>query len=185
MSKGLSRRLPRAHDENVLLLAARCEGVRIMATGSTETPSSGKGSRPAPGAPRLTRASAVWVATGAALLLLILLIVFMLQNSTKVEVHFLGLTGTIPLGLALLIAAVGGGVVVAIAGVARVDPTSHERPPDQARHHSRLTTFLRLDQVAVVTVRVAGNVFAGRAWHRREVAPTRRADGFSGALGLP
>jgi uncharacterized integral membrane protein len=60
------------------------------------------------------------VATGTALLLLILLIVFMLQNSTKVEVHFLGLTGTIPLGMALLIAAVGGGVLVGIAGVARV-----------------------------------------------------------------
>lgn len=88
--------------------------------GSTESPSLGDGSPPAPGAPRLTRASAVWVATGAALLLLILLIVFMLQNSTKVEVRFLGLTGTIPLGMALLIAAVGGGVVVAIAGVARV-----------------------------------------------------------------
>ncbi len=91
-----------------------------MATRSTETPSSGDRSRSAPGAPRLTRASAVWVATGAALLLLILLIVFMLQNSTKVHVHFLGVTGTIPLGLALLIAAVGGGVVVAIAGIARV-----------------------------------------------------------------
>jgi uncharacterized integral membrane protein len=64
--------------------------------------------------------SAVWVATAAALLLLILLIIFVLQNSTKVEVHFLGLNGTIPLGMALLIAAVGGGVVVAIAGVARV-----------------------------------------------------------------
>ena len=91
-----------------------------MATGSTETPSSGDRSQPAPGAPRLTRASAIWVATGAALLLLVLLIVFMLQNSTKVEVRFLSLTGTIPLGMALLIAAVGGGVLVAIAGIARV-----------------------------------------------------------------
>jgi uncharacterized integral membrane protein len=88
--------------------------------GSTETPSLGDGSPPAPSAPRFTRASAVWVATGAALLLLILLIVFMLENSTKVEVEFLGWTGTITLGIALLIAAVGGGVVVAIAGVARV-----------------------------------------------------------------
>jgi uncharacterized integral membrane protein len=60
------------------------------------------------------------VATGVALLLLILLIIFILQNSTKVEVHFLGMSGTIPLGMALLIAAVGGGVVVAITGVARV-----------------------------------------------------------------
>jgi len=51
---------------------------------------------------------------------LVALIVFMLQNSTKVEVHFLGMSGTIPLGMALLIAAVGGGVLVAIAGVARV-----------------------------------------------------------------
>ena len=80
----------------------------------------GGGSPPASGAPRFTRASAVWVATGAALLLLILLIVFVLQNSTKVEVHFFGLTGTIPLGMALLISAVGGGVLVAIAGIARV-----------------------------------------------------------------
>lgn len=70
--------------------------------------------------PRITRVSAVWVATAAALVLLILLIVFVLQNSTKVEVHFLGLSGTIPLGMAMLIAAVGGGVVVAIAGGARV-----------------------------------------------------------------
>ena len=30
------------------------------------------------------------------------------------------MSGTIPLGMALLIAAVGGGVLVAIAGVARV-----------------------------------------------------------------
>jgi uncharacterized integral membrane protein len=60
------------------------------------------------------------MATGVALVLLILLIVFILQNSRKVEVHFLGLSGTIPLGMALLIASVGGGVVVAISGVARV-----------------------------------------------------------------
>lgn len=86
---------------------------RQSQSGSAGAPSSG---RP----PRMTRASAVWVAVAAALLLLILLIVFMLQNSTKVEVHFLGVTGTIPLGMALLIAAVGGGVVVGIAGVARV-----------------------------------------------------------------
>lgn len=88
--------------------------------GSPKTPSMGEGSRPVPVTPRFTRASAVWAATGVALLLLILLIAFMLQNSTNVEVHFLGMSGTIPLGMAMLIAAVGGGVVVAIAGIARV-----------------------------------------------------------------
>jgi uncharacterized integral membrane protein len=68
----------------------------------------------------MTRASAVWVAVVPALLLLILLIVFMLQDPTKVDVHFLGFVGTLPLRIALLIAAVAGGVVVGIAGMARV-----------------------------------------------------------------
>ena len=72
------------------------------------------------GAPRLTRAGAAWAATAAALLLLVMLIVFILQNSTHVDVQYLGFSGTLPLGMALLIAAVGGGVLVAIAGVARV-----------------------------------------------------------------
>lgn len=87
---------------------------------SSDAPDSGAGSPDARGASRFTRASAAWVAVGAALLLLILLIVFMLQNSTRVDVHFLGADGTIPLGLALLIAAVAGGVVVAIAGAVRI-----------------------------------------------------------------
>ena len=81
--------------------------------GSAETSGSGR-------SPRMTRASAVWVAVAAALLLLVLLIVFIQQNPTKVEVQFLGMEGTLSLGMALLIAAVAGGVVVAIAGVARV-----------------------------------------------------------------
>jgi len=86
----------------------------------TEAPSPEETSSPASGGGRLTRASAAWVAVGIGLVLLILLIVFMLQNSTKVEVDFLAWTGTIPLGMSLLIAAVSGGVVVAIAGAARV-----------------------------------------------------------------
>jgi uncharacterized integral membrane protein len=87
---------------------------------STPATGAGAGSPQARGGPRFTRASAAWVAVGAALLLLILLIVFMLQNPTTVEIRFLGAVGTIPLGLALLIAAVGGGVVVTIAGIARI-----------------------------------------------------------------
>ncbi|HEV7148111.1 MAG TPA: lipopolysaccharide assembly protein LapA domain-containing protein [Pedococcus sp.] len=100
-----------------------------MATDPPTSSSAEQSTAPAPpgadspsahGAPALTRAGAAWVATAAALLLLVLLIVFMLQNSTRVAVHFLSLSSSIPLGMALLIAAVGGGVVVAVAGVARV-----------------------------------------------------------------
>lgn len=100
----------------------------------TTRPTSPEPPVPSPdGAPRLTRASAAWVATAAALLLLILLIVFILQNTTRVEVHYLGMTGSLPLGMGLLIAAVGGGVLVAIAAVARVTQLRvHAR---RARHH--------------------------------------------------
>ena len=62
----------------------------------------------------------VWVAVATALVVLILLIVFILQNQVYVQVKFFGLEGSVPLGVALFIAAVGGGVLVAIAGAARI-----------------------------------------------------------------
>jgi uncharacterized integral membrane protein len=85
-----------------------------------EPPATAPKSRQARDATRLTRVSAAWLATAAALVLLVLLIVFILQNSIQVKVRFLGFAGSIPLGMALLIAAVGGGVLVAIAGTTRI-----------------------------------------------------------------
>ncbi len=69
---------------------------------------------------RVTRASAAWVATAVALILLVLLIVFILQNQTKVELKSLGMSGELPVGMAMLIAAVVGGVLVGLSGGARV-----------------------------------------------------------------
>ncbi|GAB3256599.1 lipopolysaccharide assembly protein LapA domain-containing protein [Arthrobacter pigmenti] len=67
-----------------------------------------------------SRTGALWAATTISIVLLILLIIFILQNQGPVRIAFFGLEGSIPLGMALLIAAVGGAVVVAIAGVARL-----------------------------------------------------------------
>jgi uncharacterized integral membrane protein len=72
------------------------------------------------------------VATAAALLLLVMLIVFILQNTMRVEVHYIGFAGSLPLGMAMLIAAVGGGVLVAISGVARI--TQLRRNVRRTRH---------------------------------------------------
>ena len=69
---------------------------------------------------RMTRAGTIWVATGAALILLILLIIFMMQNQDGATLHFFGWSGQAPLGIAMLIAAVAGGIIVAIAGATRV-----------------------------------------------------------------
>ncbi len=67
-----------------------------------------------------TRASSVWVAVGVLVVFLILLIVFIAQNNRKVPIHFFTLSGQASLALALLVAAVGGAIVVLLAGAARV-----------------------------------------------------------------
>lgn len=87
-----------------------------------ETPRA-KTPEPAAAAPeprQVTRAGMVWTAVASALVVLTLLIVFILQNQVYVQVKFFGLEGSVPLGVALFIAAVGGGVLVAIAGAARI-----------------------------------------------------------------
>ena len=67
-----------------------------------------------------TRTGAVWFGICAAALLLVVLIVFMLQNTRSVEVSFLGMHGHLPLALGLLIAAVGAAIVTMVVGVARI-----------------------------------------------------------------
>jgi uncharacterized integral membrane protein len=67
-----------------------------------------------------TRTSRAWWTLGAGLLVLILVIVFMLQNGDEVSVRFLWLHGRLSLGLALLIAAVLGALCVLLLGAARM-----------------------------------------------------------------
>jgi uncharacterized integral membrane protein len=63
-----------------------------------------------------TRTAAVWYGVWAGVALLILLIVFVAQNTTSVLVRFLWMEGRISLALALLIAGVAGaGVAMAVA----------------------------------------------------------------------
>ncbi|VXB86736.1 Uncharacterized integral membrane protein [Arthrobacter sp. 9AX] len=83
---------------------------------------SGTTSQPAPPTSQqpVTRAGVVWAAVVAALVLLILLIIFILQNQGQVTVRYFGLEGLVPLGMALFIASVSGGVLVAVAGGARI-----------------------------------------------------------------
>jgi lipopolysaccharide assembly protein A len=67
-----------------------------------------------------TRTGAAWFGVCAAALLFVVLIVFMLQNTRSVEVTFLWLHGSVPLALALLIAAVGATILAATVGAARI-----------------------------------------------------------------
>jgi uncharacterized integral membrane protein len=67
-----------------------------------------------------SRAGAAWVGICFSVLVLVLLIVFMLQNTAPVEVRFFGMTGSAPLALTLLIAGVGVGLVTLIVGSVRI-----------------------------------------------------------------
>jgi uncharacterized integral membrane protein len=74
---------------------------------------------PAPKVPR-TRAGAAWVGICTVAVTSIVLIIFMLQNTGRVEVNFLWMQGSVPLALALLVAGVGVGIVAMVIGTARM-----------------------------------------------------------------
>jgi uncharacterized integral membrane protein len=64
--------------------------------------------------------SASWTAVVASVVLLILLVVFIAENTQRSEVNFLGLHGHAPTAVALLIAALAGAGIVIVVAVARI-----------------------------------------------------------------
>jgi putative membrane protein len=67
-----------------------------------------------------TRTSMVWTMVGIGVVLLVAILVFILQNGQRVRMQFLMVNGTLPLGVALLFAALLGALLVLVAGAARV-----------------------------------------------------------------
>lgn len=78
-------------------------------------------SRPASaGIVRRTRISGTWVAVIVAFIVLVFILVFVLQNQTGATVRFLGFSGTLPLGVAIMFATIAGALLVALVGTARI-----------------------------------------------------------------
>jgi putative membrane protein len=69
---------------------------------------------------RRSRASNFWVAIVGFGVLLVLLVIFILQNRQSVEVSYLGLNGHMPLAAAMLISVAAGLLLAAIAGSVRI-----------------------------------------------------------------
>jgi lipopolysaccharide assembly protein A len=79
------------------------------------------GHRPGTGGPvPRSRMGGVWVALVVAAFVFLLLLIFILQNGQRAEVSFLGAHGHLPMGVALLLAAVFGVLLVALPGTARI-----------------------------------------------------------------
>ncbi|WP_236796434.1 lipopolysaccharide assembly LapA domain-containing protein [Amycolatopsis sp. GM8] len=67
-----------------------------------------------------TRVSGTWVAVIVALIVLVFLLIFILQNLGDATVQFLGMSAGLPLGVAMLLSAIGGALLVALVGGARI-----------------------------------------------------------------
>ncbi|TGD89732.1 DUF1049 domain-containing protein [Mycolicibacterium sp. CH28] len=67
-----------------------------------------------------TRAAALWVSLFFGFLILTVLLVFIAQNTESTSFAFLGFRWTLPLGVAILLAAVCGGLVAVLGGAARM-----------------------------------------------------------------
>jgi uncharacterized integral membrane protein len=67
-----------------------------------------------------SRVGGLWVAAVVFAIVLLLLLIFVLQNGQRAEVSFFGAHGHLPMGVALLLAAVFGILLVALPGTARI-----------------------------------------------------------------
>jgi uncharacterized integral membrane protein len=118
-----------------------------------------------------TRTGAVWLAVASFAVILALLLIFILQNSDKVQISYFGAHGELPLGVALLFAAVLGILLVVIPGTARIMQLRI-----LARRHRPIEAERAGDtqEQPGTTVRVPGNPAEGNGLSRRVTRPGSR-----------
>ena len=86
-------------------------------------PSANGSARPPPASParrQPTRIASIRMGLLAGIVVLILLVIFIVQNAHAVHVTFLGAHASVSLAVALLVAAIAGALVMATAGTARI-----------------------------------------------------------------
>ena len=109
--------------------------VEAKAPGELGAPGREEATKPVPPYAR-TPLSGFWAALAVSIAVLVVLIVFVLENSQKVTISFFGAHGHLDAGLALLISAVIGGLVVVFAGTARIlQMRSRHRHNARIRRH--------------------------------------------------
>jgi uncharacterized integral membrane protein len=83
-------------------------------------PAAKDGAKSAEPAIKFTRAGALWAALIAGFLILIVLLIFITQNTASASFQFFVWHWSLPLGVAILLAAVGGGLLTVAVGTARI-----------------------------------------------------------------
>ncbi len=75
---------------------------------------------PPENAVKFTKAAALWSSLIVGFVVLIVLLIFIAQNTESGTFHFLGWSWSLPLGVALLAAAILGGLITFLIGAARI-----------------------------------------------------------------
>ena len=104
-----------------------------VAQGQPDPAAPGQGTAAVPGQPgaaaptlprqhvlRRTRTGGVWVALTASAVVLLLLLIFILENQQRADIGFFGAHVSLPVGVGMLLAAVAGALVVIIPGTGRI-----------------------------------------------------------------
>ena len=68
----------------------------------------------------VTRLAAAWWALVVGLVILIILLIFVAQNTGSITAHFLGLDWSLPVGVGYLLAAAAGATATVLVGAARM-----------------------------------------------------------------
>jgi lipopolysaccharide assembly protein A len=93
----------------------------------TQLPTPGEPARPTAAPPppkshriRRTRMGGAWTGLALAAVILVFLLIFILENGQQATVGYFGAHGHLPLGVALLLSAVAGALLVVIPGTGRI-----------------------------------------------------------------
>lgn len=144
--------------------------------GETSTP---REPAPVPQKVRHTRLGGLWILLALGAAVLVLLLVFILMNTNKVQINIYGAHVTIPLGVALLLAAALGVLLVVVPGGGRIIQLKRAA---RSLHKERESLAGRLDEVTEATD--AGTATAA-APDAAAQAPARQPTAGRPAAGQP
>jgi uncharacterized integral membrane protein len=120
---GMANKDPRTADQSTPTPAADkgSKGTRKTdAAAGTKQPAPAPAGNDRPNKVQGSVAGSTWVALIIGAIILILLLVFILQNMDSVRLQLFIWQWNFPIGVGMLIAAVGGGLVMASVGVVRI-----------------------------------------------------------------
>ncbi|MDG4668278.1 lipopolysaccharide assembly protein LapA domain-containing protein [Mycobacterium sp. 236(2023)] len=84
------------------------------------TPPSGTPPPPPESAVKFTKAAALWGSLALGFVVLVVLLIFIAQNTASTPLRFLGWEWSLPLGVGILFAAVAGGLLTFAVGAVRI-----------------------------------------------------------------